>query len=134
MKIKLTKKVLQEIGIHNPHNLCSTGGGRIYVGYSPDIRGRASSCAKWQVIGVRENTDPSTAWYNYGCKTFTVGGTSRMTHAQSKEQERQAAIEWATKKYGITEWAKDVFGDYQEAAVIERVKEILQNRINEGKK
>ena len=125
---KMTKEKLKAIGIFNPHNFCTIGGGRIFVGYSPQVTGRAYRTAKWQVCGVREKTDPKAFWMDNGQKAFDVNGVaanSSGTHAEIKEIQRLAAIAWATEKYGIDDWVKDPFGDYQERRVWERVAALL---------
>jgi len=56
-----------------------------------------------QVVGVYFATDPDSHWTNHNKKTFY--GNSKMSRAN-------AAIDWASQQYGITEWARNALGDH----------------------
>lgn len=125
--MKLTKAILKDRSIHNPHNFCTTGRGKIYVGYSPQDTGRAGRSAKWRVIGPGIKTDPQAHFMDNGCKTFHVHPMNAETHHAAKERARLEAIAWATEHYGITEWVRDPFGDYQAKETMERVIAFCKN-------
>jgi hypothetical protein len=131
IRLKLTKALLSEHGIHNPHNFCTAGGGKIYIAYSPQITGRAYRSASWQVIMPNGKTDPDGAWCDNGQKSFDVNSVAVPecdTPHKRKEYQRLAAIAWATEKYGIDDWVKDPFGDYQQREVWERVVEKIKTK------
>jgi hypothetical protein len=71
---------------------------------------RDVSVSKWSVFSPFFKTDPEAAWYDYGCKIFSLrfGGD---THHERKQAALKAAMERAVQ-YGVTEWAKNRRGDY----------------------
>jgi|SRR6185503_2193332 len=78
---------------------------------SPDrSNSRDVSVAKWSVFSPFFKTDPDAAWYDYGCKTFSLrfGGE---THHQRKTNALKVAMEWAAR-YGVIDWTKNRLGDY----------------------
>lgn len=96
---KITKQILNERGIHNPHNLASAGPEpQVYVHYVPSDSGGMARSARWVVGHVGFPTDPKGHWSDGGNKTFTVYGRD------DKEPERLKAIEWTNTRYKITEW------------------------------
>lgn len=107
-------EVLSAVGVHNPHNFCVFGSGTVYIDYSPRDTGRGGHSASWQVTGVNHKTDPSGPWYNYGRKTWTCAVSDRA-------EKLAAAKAWASERYGITEWAKDPFGGWQDKRVVDAV-------------
>lgn len=114
----VTKAKLREFDIVNQHNLASCDGGlHVWVGYSPADTGRAYRSAKWQVCRVGFKTDASASawWGDNGNKTFNV------YRREEKESQRLAAIEWATKRYGIEEWEKSPFGSYHPKGTLAKV-------------
>jgi hypothetical protein len=113
---KPTKPELKaKLSIFNPHDFCRVGGGRVWICYLAQTTGRGSMPARWQVAGVGGiRTDPSGPWYNYGAKTFVCNSASR-------NAQLDAAKKWAGEKYGITEWVRDPFGDWQDAKVYAEV-------------
>lgn len=114
--MKLTKAILRERKIFNSCEVCSRGGGAVWLSYhARDVRG--VSPAKWMVVGVGGlKTDPSGHWGDYGSKSFC--GTLR-SDALDK------AKAWATEKYGIATWERDPFGGWQD----NRVMEALRNHL-----
>ena len=125
---KLTKAILREHHIFNPHNLCTAGGGKIFIGYSPQVTGRAYRSAKWQIIGSTFKTDPTGHWTDYGHKTFNPSrfANGNESHHQAKAKALEAAKLWASEKYGITHWERDPFGDWQELEVMNRVRKLVE--------
>lgn len=84
----------------------------ISIGYSAPDRSnsRDVSVAKWSVFSPFFKTNPSAAWYDYGCKTFSLSFNGA-PHRERKGAALKAAMEWAAR-YGVTEWAKNRQGDY----------------------
>lgn len=127
--MKLTKAILREHGIVNPWIFCNRGGGKVFISYSPQITGRAYQSARWQVISPGRKTDPDGHYRDNGHKTFSVNSfAGKGTHSKIKEQQRLAAIAWATEKYGIDDWVRDPFGDFQQREVWERVVEKIRGQ------
>lgn len=126
--MKLTKAILKAMRINNPHNLCTVGCGKVFVIYRPQMTGRAHQNAAWQVIRPGYKTDSQGSWRDNGHKTFNVWAKGNSTHNEVKEQQRLAAIAWSTEKYGITEWVRDPFGDYQEKTTIDRVVAMVKSK------
>lgn len=113
-----TKKELWNVaGMHNPYNVCQVGGGKVFVCYEPQVRGRGGMGPKWTVVGIGFNTDPKAPWYNYGRKTFNGSNNS---------PSKQEALDWAAQTYGITAWKKDPFGVFQAAEVFDRAEQIAK--------
>jgi len=56
-------------------------------------------------------TNPEAAWYDRGCKTFslTFKGAS---HKERKDAALKEAMAWVAERYLISEWAKNQQGDY----------------------
>jgi hypothetical protein len=104
-----SKTRLQEHGIHNSWDVCSKGGGRVYVDYH--ARGKVDPPG-WHVIGIGFDTDPNAHWSDYGRKSFS--GTMRSAALL-------AAKSWASGNYGIVQWVRDPFGGWQDADVAERL-------------
>ena len=103
-----TKAQLNAMGVFNPHGLAKHCGGlTVYVEYSPQDLGRIAHFAKWQVIRIGYKTDPDGHWSDNGHKTFTA-----YNPREEKEKQLQAALAWASERYGITEWERSPFGSY----------------------
>ena len=116
--MKLTKKQLVALGIHNSHNFADHGGGKVfihYIGWCSITR----TVPGWRVIGIGFATDPSAHWHDYGCKIFTCD-------REDKAEKLAEAKQWATEKYGIPDWTRDPFGGWQNALAYERVAEMLK--------
>jgi hypothetical protein len=115
--MKFTKTLLRERKIYNSHGICTAGNGKVFLSYYP-AEARMCRCSKWVVIGINgHEPDPEAHWPNYGAKTFI--GKMRSTALEEAKQ-------WAGKKYGIKDWARDPFGDWQDVQVLDRVKENMQ--------
>lgn len=86
-------------------------GGGIMICYH-SRNSRSCMSAKWNVIRINSNgkeipTDPQSAWYNYGRKTFIVSGGNA-----DKKAALQEAIEWVAKTYGEHgPWVRNRLGD-----------------------
>ena len=107
--MRLTKAQLRERKIHNAYNLAKVQiEPKVFIPYSPQEIGMASQFAKWQVYRIGWKTDPEAHWTNDGQKTFNVFRPA----TPEKEEQRLAAISWATEKYGISEWERSPFGSY----------------------
>lgn len=114
--MKLTKNILgEQYRVYNPYNIATLTGTKIYIDYSPATAGRLANNTSWIVVGVGFNTDPDAPWYDNGNKTFNVWGRA------DKEEKRLSAIEWASDKFGITEWEKSPFGSYHPKGTLEKL-------------
>lgn len=114
--MKLTKKILAEIGIYNPHNYAN---GNLYIEYIGGDNGRLTAhypyWRAWQ-----EGKKFSEHWADYGAYKLSV--VSRY----HKESVLEEIMEWAEQTCGIKEWEKTPFGTYMEKSFVEkRNKEIL---------
>lgn len=129
---KMTDR-LQPLGIFNDYGFCYESGvvNDIYrvnrpeppkidglpdvvpmISYSPAQTGRGYKSACWHVIRKHFATDPDAHWRDYGKKTFPVRGR------EEKKPQLEAAMEWASAKYGVREWAKTPFGAYAPAEFV----------------
>lgn len=88
---------LRLLGVVNSHDLCrwATRNGydksAVFVAYRPQDKW---TLAGWQVIRPGYQTDPGGHWSNFGDKTFDGTGS----------EVRDAALAWASERYGVTEW------------------------------
>lgn len=93
---------LRKHQIYNSHGLLSKFGdpGRdLIISYIP-AEGRTVRANMTTVWSPTFMTDPNSAWYDHGKKTF-VG---------KRAESWPKAVEWATATYEITEWAVCPFG------------------------
>lgn len=120
--MKLTKKILNEFGLHNGHNVCVAGGGKIYIWYRARGVYRSGITPGWMVSGINFKTDPVGHWLNNGNKKFSG-------FPKPRAEWLEDAKKWAGEKYGITEWERDPFGDWQD----KRVMDAIRNKISERK-
>lgn len=111
------------IGVRSDHDLARRFGRPAgpdsqtpVIYYDPAEPGRAYRPAKWSVHRPGFKTDPGGHWMNYGNKTFDVYSRS------DKEPQRAAAFEWASERYGVSEWARSPFGGWHPAEVVARFK------------
>jgi hypothetical protein len=123
-----TKKQLREMHIHNPFNIMTNTGSKLFISYTGASYGRAIECATWRIIGNGFKTDPKGAWYNYGNKTFNVFCRA------DKEPKLKEAMAWVKETYGITEWERDVFGCYQIKGTLEKLANIKDGDQNKNGK
>lgn len=119
--MRITKQVLSEHKIYNPHDIAKRGGAKLYIDYTPQETGRMYQNASWQVIGVGFKTDPDGHWHDYGHKTFAV------YRREEKKPQLEKAMAWCQATYGITEWERSPFGGYQIKGTISKA------LINEGR-
>lgn len=111
--MKLTRKILNEHHIFNPHNLSRTVGSLIYLEYIPADNGRLTShYAYWQWRRFVDNGER--------IKKFTV------THREAKEPVLQEAIALIKKHFDIDITDKDPFGSYHPQGTLEKLCTILQ--------
>jgi hypothetical protein len=101
------------------------GHGRPYISYvSGGGRGQLSSRVQVVRPGYRTDTSANAHFLDNGHKTFEL-----YHHPGTTSERKTAAIAeaqtWAGARYGISEWARDPFGSYGEAAFVkERVHEL----------
>ena len=78
----------------------------VAVSYNPIQKIGFTRCAEWEIFSPYFKTDPEAHWTDYGKKKFTV------THRGEKKTVLAEAMQWASEKYGVQEWAKNRAGDY----------------------
>ncbi len=123
---KLTKGDLRLLGIFNEYGFADD---HLYICYHPADNGRGGCGAKWAVVWGRRKTDPNSHFMDYYRKTFSVRGRD------DRAPRLAEAMEWASKKYEIKEWAKTPFGSMMEASfVAKRTLElqVLRDRVKFG--
>jgi len=125
---RLTKDEWRALNIFNPYDLCIAGGKGVYVAYTPQITGRMSRSAKWQVIKPGFKTDPDGHWTHDGHKTFSV------SRREDKEGNRLAALAWASEQFSIKEWEKDPWGDYHPQGTLEAAQASALTTISRNQK
>lgn len=115
MRTKIpTKKQLEELNIHNPHNLASLTAQKVFISWSPQMTGRAYRPAHYAVVHIGHKTDPGGHWMDDGHKTFSIYGGE----GKDKESRLQQSIAWANEKFGARVWVRDPWGSYQDPSVI----------------
>jgi hypothetical protein len=119
--VKLTKKILQENNL-NSWNIADYVHNKLYIAYIPVDTGRGGHGAKWQVTGIRINTDPKSYWGNYGRKTFNIWDR------EDKPIKLAQAITWVKETCGLYCNERDPFGNYQISGTLEKIQQIIKNR------
>jgi len=109
-----TKKTMREGGIFNPWQIASLTKDKLHISFSPQHLGRGGHGAHYQVIKIDKKTDPNGPWYNYGHKTFPVGG--------DKPKAFSDAVKWANENFGERDWVKDPWGGMQDSSAVELVR------------
>lgn len=98
MNQKQLRERLRAARIFNEHGIARLAQGLglsgVYLKYRPQETGRAYQSAAWQVVHVGFQTDPGGYWRDHGHKTFDVRGR------EQKDEQRAAAIGWASERYG----------------------------------
>ena len=116
-KIKPTKKILNSLGIHNPHNVAAEGGAKLFIYYRCQETGRAYQSAAWQVCGIGFKTGPKgDSWRDGGDKTFSIWDVR-----QQKASKLEEAKAWAKKRVGIKSWERDVFGAWHPKGTLQNI-------------
>lgn len=96
--------LVELLSIYNAHNACTYaaehGGTGIYITYRPQQTGRGYLNAAWQVVRPGFHTNPDGHWRDRGHKTFNV------FRSTTREEQEKLAKEWASTRYGVTEWVK----------------------------
>lgn len=110
---------LRALNIYNNHDILKRFGKHghdVYVDYDKaESRGR---CSHSTVYSPSHKTDPQSAWYDYGNKSF-VG---------NRKESLPKAMEWASDKYGIAEWAVSPFGGRIPQYVYDAAKEAVRSK------
>ena len=102
---KLTE-TFRTVRVFNPHDFYGTG--NVYLAFRRSDPRRCVTSA-WGVFRPGFQTAPGGFWGNYGNKHF-LGGF--------RGEALLEAQEWAGKRYGVTEWARDPYGSYGDARFI----------------
>jgi len=119
--MKLTKKLLNENKIFNPHDIARVTGEKLYINFRPNSYGRMSETSHWQVIGMDFKTDlDSIAWYNYGQKTFVIFDRA------DKEAKLAEAKAWVKQRYSLDITERDVWGNWHVTGTMDKLKEIIK--------
>lgn len=130
---KLTEE-LRSFGIGNAHDFANARGVlnanypferpaprcRVYgehrivptVYYMTQQPGRGYKSACWQVGQGSIPTDPDAHWRDNGHKTFDV-------RRKDKAEQLQAALAWASERFGVTAWKRDPFGTWMPAEFVD---------------
>lgn len=92
-----------------------------FISYTPAETGRGYKSANWQIARKNFITDKEAHWRDYGKKTFSV------YRREEKAAQLEAALAWASERYGVTEWVKTPFGSYAPAAFVKaRLAQLLE--------
>ena len=94
---------LRAIRVYNDHELLVRFGQPrdVMLSYRPP-ESRACRPAQTHVYSPRFETDPKSAWYDYGQKSFGGNAKDSMPKARA----------WAAKQYGDQDWVASPFGRY----------------------
>jgi hypothetical protein len=116
------------IGVYNAHRFARDKG-NIWISYFPGDKGRMARDPCFHVNGLDIKTDPTAHWRDYGSKWISLhfnckGATSQ---PERKAAALKVAQDWATKHYGIKEWARTPLGDWMDAKFVkERMAELAK--------
>lgn len=111
---KLTD-LLATVGVRNEHAFYNgrTPAGRVFITWTGS-GGRSPIGFYWTIRDVGGLTDDRPAdtreWYSNGNRIFHALGDKAEALAQAQE--------WASIRYGITEWKRDPFGSYGDATFV----------------
>ena len=104
---------MRERGVYNAYDFYAD---KPYISYCTHER-RSCIPNGWSVC--KRGLNLGQAWYDNGRRSFSAFGNRKQALAEAQE--------WAGKKFGILEWARDPFGSYGEAAYVKaRVKELTK--------
>jgi hypothetical protein len=117
--IKLTKKLLNENRIYNPHGIATATGEKLFIGYRPAAYGRIYESAHWKVVGITFYTDPNAAWYDHKCKTFSFVGR------ENKEPTLTEAKTWVKQHYNLDITERDAWGNWHVTGTMDKLREII---------
>lgn len=129
---KAATALAERLRIFNPHNASTfageRGGAGVYVTYRPEQRGRVYTFAAWQVVRPGYKTDPGGHWMDHGHKTFGVRSV------QERSAVLEEALEWASRRYGVTDWEKipGIRGTYFPAGDARIIRDALQEADGEA--
>jgi hypothetical protein len=114
-----TTDMLRSVGVFNDHGFFDGDGvrGTVWITYVSDRgRGGVGCYASMQRKGHK--TDPNGPWYHHGNKALRSFRTPRPANTTERAHCIALAQEWASERYGITEWARTPFGGYGDAAYV----------------
>jgi len=121
---KLNKKQLieamREINVTNPHDFYDSSGasGQVFITYDPGDNWHSRG---WKVYRVGHDLGRdrfSSAKVN-SAKEFPVFSTQGMPFKEAKDDTLARAQAWAGERFDITQWGRDPFGSFGDAAFIE---------------
>ena len=99
MRETKTIVLLRTVRVFNDYDFF---GNEPYIYRRPSGIGRDLTVSAWVV--TKRGLKLDDAWYNYGDRPFTYLGREAVPAALA------AAQEWASKRFGITTWARCPFG------------------------
>jgi hypothetical protein len=117
--MKLTKKLLNENKIYNPHGIATATEEKLFIGSNSVDNGKVGHSANWAIVGIKIQTDPNGWWGNYGCKTFIF-------RRDTKESQLAEAKAWVKKKYDMDMTEKDVWGNWHVTGTMAKLEAIIK--------
>lgn len=118
-------EAFKAISVINAHEFYPPGS--VYISRRYGDGSRAPQHPGWVVNRQGDRTDPEAPWYHYGNKQFGIGFDN------DEQNALELAIAWAEEKYGAPAagWAKDPYGNYADAELIERTIDINLRQVRE---
>lgn len=115
---KLTD-MLRSVKVYNAHEFYNGAepSGQVYIVYTPATYGLAALSPHWTVLWVGHVTGPLGEYRPYNHRVWVTGG--RGSFADRKAAALAVVQQWATERYGITDWKRDPFGSYGSGAFID---------------
>ncbi len=118
--MKLTKKILNEHGIHNLYDLVKVLNSQICLYYVPATNERLNyNYAFWRYIRHTENGDKQ--------KDFTV------TCREQKQPVFEQAVKFIKGNFGIEITDKDPFGGYHPKGTLDKLRELIESENKESR-
>lgn len=107
--MKLTKKLLEKIGIHNGFNYAA---GKPYLYYTSACNSPYNRSSSWSIYQKGKNLGEH--WTDDNAKVFAI--YSRTT----KQEKFDEAVEWMRNKFGIEEVVKTPMGTWMDKSFVEQ--------------
>lgn len=117
---RLTKADFRAMKIFNSHGILSRGRAKVYIAYMARTTGLGGMPPKVLVVGNGFHTDPDAHFLDHGCKAFLPFGHGGETWRENRDLAIKSAQEWCRDRYGILEWERDPWGNWQPKGTIEQ--------------
>lgn len=101
------------VRLYNIHGFYA---GRPYISYQAGENGRVYRPAGWRVYKQGENL--ATHWMDSGARVFTIHGQPGTRLTERRWAAHSEAVRWASERFGISDWMKDPYGGWGEAAFV----------------